>query len=440
MSGDSNLDRNSLQQFLASAFAVQESQIDPHLLSTILEVQRLMTKGEIGIDGVMNLVVDSAQDVAGAGGVAIGLLEGDQLTFRAGVGCSAARVGTRVSASLTLSAKAQAGREILRVENARTDGRIEGAICRQFGAESLLILPICRERALAGVFEVLFTEAHGFADHEVRTYRLMVAVIEAALGQPARAEETVVEPRKQELTPEMTAAPLALLESSDGYHNEDESVRFSLGKVIRERCEAAWAEVSQQCRTVWEAVGQRCGAAWTGVSQRCGAAWAGARELPMFRDPGAFPKALVQRAAEAISRKPFRGLTLAAVATAFGLTLWIAHGDHRPASQGGSSTSPPATAVKSVQTGNADGGISTDKDKIAPAPVKASRLATTRARRDRVGQNDVEYIGDDVTVRHFTYRAAPPPRRPVGERVTYIGKDVTVRHFTTKPVVRSESR
>jgi len=429
MSGDSNLDRNSLQQFLASAFAVQESQIDPHLLSTILEVQRLITKGEIGIDGVMNLVVDSARDVAGAGGVAIGLLEGDQLTFRAGAGCSVARIGTRVSASLTLSAKAQAGREILRVENARTDGRIEGAICRQFGAESLLILPICRERALAGVFEVLFTEAHGFADHEVRTYRLMAAVIEAALGQPARAKEKVVEPKKRESAPEMSAASLALLESSDAYLNEDESVHFSLGKVIREQCAAAWAGVSQRCGTAWAAVGQRLGAAWAGV-----------RELPMVRDPAAFPKAIVQRATEAISRKPFRGLTLAAVATAFGLTLWIAHGDHRPPSRGGSSTSLPPTAVRSVQPGNADGGISTDKDKIAPAKGKASRLATTRARQDRVGQNDVEYIGDDVTVRHFTYRVTPPPRRPVGERVTYIGKDVTVRHFTPKPVVSSESR
>jgi hypothetical protein len=427
MSGDSNLDRDSLQQFLASAFAVQESQIDPHLLSAILELQRLVTKGEIGIDGVMNLVVDSARDVAGAAGVAIGLLEGDQLTFRAGAGCSVVRVGTRVSASLTLSAKAQAGREILRVENAQTDGRIEGAICRQFGAESLLILPICRERALAGVFEVLFTEAHGFADREVRTYRLMVALIEAALGQPARAKEKVVEPKKQELAPEMSAATLALLESSDAYLNEDQSVHFSLGKVIREQCAAAWAEVSQ-----------RCAAAWAVVSERCGAAWAGARELPMVREPGAFPKALVQRAAEAISRKPFHGLALAAVATGFGLTLWIAHGDHRSASRGGSSTSPPATAVRSVQPGNADAG--TPKDKIAPVPVKASRVAKTRARRDRVSQNDVEYIGDDVTVRHFTYQKATPPRRPAGERVTYIGNDVTVRHFTPKPVVSSESR
>ena len=38
--------------------------------------------------------------------------------------------------------------EILRVEIAPTDGRIEAAICRQFGAEFLLILPVFDNRRL----------------------------------------------------------------------------------------------------------------------------------------------------------------------------------------------------------------------------------------------------------------------------------------------------
>lgn len=126
MSNDSNVDRDSFQQFLAHVFVIQESQLDPQFLSAMMGVHRLITKGELGKDSAMNLIVDSAREVAGAAGVAIGLLEGHELIFRAGSGCSSARIGTRVAASLTASPKTKSNCEILRVENAQTDTRIEG--------------------------------------------------------------------------------------------------------------------------------------------------------------------------------------------------------------------------------------------------------------------------------------------------------------------------
>ncbi|MGB2604249.1 MAG: GAF domain-containing protein, partial [Candidatus Sulfotelmatobacter sp.] len=180
MNANDSLDRKSFQRLLASAFAVQESQIDPPLLSGIMEVQRLIRKKELSLDAVMPLVVDSARDLANAAGTAIGLLEGNQIVYRAGSGSSAANIGSRVKASLTLPPNTKSSREILRVEDAETDTRIEAAICRQFGAKSLLILPIYHQRALAGVLEVLFSEAHIFQDREVRTYRLMAGLIESA--------------------------------------------------------------------------------------------------------------------------------------------------------------------------------------------------------------------------------------------------------------------
>src|SRR5712675_1188177 len=191
MSTDSNLSRESFQQFLASAFAVQESQIDGQMLSAIMEVEHLVTKGELGVDGAMLLIVESARDVASAAGVAIGLLEGDRLIYRAGSGCSAAYTGSRVTASLTVAT------------NTQTDTRIEAAICRQFGAKALLILPIYYDGALAGVLEILFSEPHVFEDQEVRTYRLMAGLIEAALLRSAQFE------RKENLTTEVPTIPHA---------------------------------------------------------------------------------------------------------------------------------------------------------------------------------------------------------------------------------------
>src|ERR1700680_4923836 len=172
----SSFDRETLQQFLANAFAVQESRINTQSLSVLFRSQRAVASGKLTLDGAMRHVVESARNVADATGVAIALVEGDHLTYRAGSGSSAVCVGWRVTASLTVAADTRTNREILRVENAQTDRRIEADICRQFGANSLLMLPIYLDGAVAGVLDILFSEPHVFQDREVSTYRLLVEI------------------------------------------------------------------------------------------------------------------------------------------------------------------------------------------------------------------------------------------------------------------------
>src|SRR5580693_1932958 len=156
MSNHFSLDRESFQKLLASAFSVQESGVDAQSLSALLELEKSITTGEPDVDRAMHLVAHHARNVANATGIAIALRRGDQLVYRAGSGCAASYVGRHMTAVLSVSAHNEARGEILRVENAQADARIEAAICRQFEAQSLLILPIYDECAVAGVLEVLF--------------------------------------------------------------------------------------------------------------------------------------------------------------------------------------------------------------------------------------------------------------------------------------------
>src|SRR5207245_10184404 len=82
----------------------------------------------------------------------------------------------------------RASGEILRVENTQTDARIEAAICRQFGAKALLIVPICRGRTVVGAIEILFYDAHAFQDREVRMYQLMAGLVAEAMPHAAQLE------------------------------------------------------------------------------------------------------------------------------------------------------------------------------------------------------------------------------------------------------------
>ena len=81
---------------------------------------------------------------------------------------------------------------------------------------------------------------------------------------------------------------------------------------------------------------------------------------------------------------------------------------------------------------------------LALASVKAPRPARPRLRPVQVATNEVDYIGEDVTVRYFTYPPAPQRKPAADGRVLYrevhIGHDVTVRYFTPTPAKRPDSR
>src|SRR5207245_1989887 len=154
-------------------------------LSAIAAVQRSIATDDVDVDGAMALIADQGRNVANANGVAIGLLEGDNLVYRAGSGGAATYIGRHVKATLSVS---RASGEILRVENTQTDARIEAAICRQFGAKALLIVPICRGRTVLGAIEILFYDAHAFQDREVRTYQLMAGLVTEAISRAAELE------------------------------------------------------------------------------------------------------------------------------------------------------------------------------------------------------------------------------------------------------------
>jgi putative methionine-R-sulfoxide reductase with GAF domain len=187
-------DRETFQQLLANTSATRESQISSESLSEVMDLH---------LDGAMRYIAELTQKVANAAGVGIALLKRDRLSYRAGIGSCASCVGLQVAASLTVSEGAKTNREILRVENAQTDTRIEADVCRQFGADALLILPIYHSGAVAGVLDVRFNEAHAFDEQEVGAYHSMAEQVEVTLTRAAQLEQQ----QEQDETPAATAAP-----------------------------------------------------------------------------------------------------------------------------------------------------------------------------------------------------------------------------------------
>jgi hypothetical protein len=308
-----------------------------------------------------------------------------------------------VMATLSVPADTNTSREILRVENAQTDTRIGAEICRQFGAKSLLILLIYHDRAAAGVLEVFFSDAHAFQDREVRTYRLMAGLIGEAIAQAAQLE------RKKNLTAALPTTPHAIeqiVPQREKFLNVGRSMPGPTNKHA--------------------------------TYPPRGAAMAVDWKLPIPRQPAVLATMIMQRAKRVPWYKRPWNVDLAAVVTVLVLTCWIAYSDRQPASLLGSSELQRSVAIEEQVPflhAKAVPAKSTSKVQTAPVPVEEARAARTRLQRVRVGENEVDYIGEDVTVRYFTHKPAPQPVSVGESQVAYIGEDVTVRYFTPKPAV-----
>jgi putative methionine-R-sulfoxide reductase with GAF domain len=405
MTSDFTPDPESFQRLLSNAFAVQESGMDAESLTAIVELQRAIATGEADVDRAMDLIAARARNVANATGIAIGLLQGDQLVYRAGSGSGVTYVGQHVMATLCVSGRNAASGEILRVENAQTDRRIEAAICRQFGAHSLLILPIYHDGAMAGVLDVLFDEAHAFQHREMLTYRLMAALVGEAMSYAALPEQKPA-----------LAADLSTMR---------QSIRLTRPPPREEALnDRASVPVAATNRAIYQALGTFIARAGKlpGLTHSAWAMLKRAKHLPWYRG---------------------RWETAVGVAAVLVVACWIGFRDRRPASPLGVSGLQGSNALEQqIPFAPAKRVLpnSTSKPQTAPG-LESGERKTSRSMPQRVLDRNirVRYISDDVTVRYFTPN--PPPQRVLDRniRVRYISDDVTVRYFTPNPAVAPPS-
>lgn len=412
-----SIDRESFQVFLANAFAVQESGLDQRSLSTLIEIQKFMTSEEFDVERAMHMIADRALGVCHASGVAIALLEANknELAYKAGSGSAANDVGRRVPAVLSASSLQENRREILRVENAGANKRIEAEICRQFGAMALLMVPIYKSHALVGVLQVLFDEPHCFGEREVRTYRLMVAALEDGfLRLDATQKQPVVTTVKQtskiQISPEQCpqpverTAPTEVLAKPDkqnisaGLSGRDPDVPANSGEnSVREHA----AIVLRELDALWSA----------------------------------FAKAIASieaRVWNANSRYAGPAIACAVVVT---IIVLVSHLNHPPDATISSSISrsqdlPPQAAAKEF--------FANDQTKF-PADEKKEISSPGRGfKRVRIGPDEVDYVSEDVTIRQFEIRPAKPRiRNGAGKEISF-GDDVTVRYFANTPALVSQ--
>ncbi len=107
----------------------------------------------------------------------------------------------------------------------------------------------------------------------------------------------------------------------------------------------------------------------------------------------------------------------AAAVVALAIIAWFAYTDHRQAS-------PPEASRAAYEQ--------------QATRVTAPEADSSAFRRIRIGQNEIDYVADDVTIRIFKNNPEASPMRIAYKQVSF-GNDVTVRYISPKPTVRPEA-
>jgi hypothetical protein len=405
----------SFQMLLANAFVVQESGLDAKSLAPVVEIQQFVASDRFQFDEAMWRIANLALDVANASGVAIALLECSELVYRAAAGSAAKDVGRHVAAVLNISSSPVMRKEILRVENAENDGRVEAEICRQFCAMSLLMLPIFEKGSLRGVLQVLFEHAHSFSDPEIRMYRLMVGALEDGLSRHVQQGEK----RQAQYSGEPCHARFG---PQRGLQSAEQITNASITDFVAVEQAASQGPSSTNQGHIASVPSNQSQARRVALVRQNNRLWTNFHT--------AFALGKVWSAGAWIF-----GALLSAVIIV-GMISWLSDLNPRL-------TSTPSSSAPTLPRAGAPATDMSRLTKNEADPKGGGRSEGARGgtafKRVWINANEVDYIAEGVTIRHFATASPKPPIRSVMKEVEF-GDEVTVRYFANGAPVNVTAR
>jgi diguanylate cyclase (GGDEF)-like protein len=163
---------------------------DPTVLLAVVEAQSEIASADLDLDAVMALVCVKAEELTGADGAAVELVQGDEMVYRAGSGSASAFVGLRLQRDGSLSGRCVTEGQALVCHDTATDPRVDGAASARAG--SLLCVPLIDRSGPVGVLKVLSEHRRAFSERDEDTLNLLSGLIAAQMRHAqvyARAEE-----------------------------------------------------------------------------------------------------------------------------------------------------------------------------------------------------------------------------------------------------------
>ncbi|HVU75005.1 MAG TPA: sensor domain-containing diguanylate cyclase [Mycobacteriales bacterium] len=159
-------------------------------LRAVIGVQREINAVVHDPAEVMRVVTRKAQELTGAAGAVVEILEGDELVYTAASGTAEPSLGARVRREASLSGICVEVGEPLVTYDTETDDRVDREACRRVGARSMVVVPLADDEQCHGVLKVLSGEPAAFGDEAVDTLRSLSSFITASLAHAKKYDHS----------------------------------------------------------------------------------------------------------------------------------------------------------------------------------------------------------------------------------------------------------
>jgi transcriptional regulator with GAF, ATPase, and Fis domain len=159
-------------------------------------------RDEPKLDRILNDVAARALQATGATGVAIGLGREDAMICYAATGLPFADLGVRINTESGLTAAAIRRQMSQWCSDTESDWRVDIEVCRQLGARSIIVVPVCVRDTVVGVIAIFSANPDAFSLRDLNSVKELAELASEAI------ETTTVE----NIAPPATAPAITPLE------------------------------------------------------------------------------------------------------------------------------------------------------------------------------------------------------------------------------------
>ncbi len=155
-------------------------------LAQIVETQQQIRAQDRTLEDALSEIGERVTQISRAVGAAVGIVDGDNVKYRATAGLLTLPPGTEVPAEKALCAAALRSGKVFRCDDVSPELLLDTEECRRRGIGALIAVPIFHNGGVAGALELYYDRAHTFSEPDVHTGQLMAGLVTEAL---ARNEE-----------------------------------------------------------------------------------------------------------------------------------------------------------------------------------------------------------------------------------------------------------
>jgi hypothetical protein len=164
-------------------------------LFAIAEIGGRIREQSLDLKSAIDLVVGRTQEVTRCSGLGVGLLQHNSVVYRARAG-----VATRMAGLTNLFQCCLRTGETLQLRDAQKHPLV-GPTCRREGIKSIIIVPVLRDREVAGALGLLFEEMRSFSNADLMTLELIADVVSEGLSGAAQIDLTQAVGRERPAKP-----------------------------------------------------------------------------------------------------------------------------------------------------------------------------------------------------------------------------------------------